>query len=151
MKQYFYKLFSALRLLSLLPVLLIATLLHPPAHADDFLEPERAFQLQAELRDVSGAKTLVLSWAIAKDYHLYKERLSFNAVEQGITLAEPRLPDGIRKFDTTFNKEVETYNDKLVVELPVAKADKVFTLKPKVNAPKPDKRWSAELGWVEAN
>lgn len=129
MKQYFYKLFSALRLLSLLPVLLIATLLHPPAHADDFLEPERAFQLQAELRDVSGAKTLVLSWAIAKDYHLYKERLSFNAVEQGITLAEPRLPDGIRKFDTTFNKEVETYNDKLVVELPVAKADKVFTLK----------------------
>ncbi|BBB61581.1 thiol:disulfide interchange protein DsbD [Undibacterium sp. KW1] len=129
MKQYFYKLFSALRLLSLLPVLLIATLLHPPAHADDFLEPERAFQLQAELRDVSRAKTLVLSWVIAKDYHLYKERLSFNAVEQGITLAEPRLPDGIRKFDTTFNKEVETYNDKLVVELPVAEADKVFTLK----------------------
>ncbi|BBB67642.1 thiol:disulfide interchange protein DsbD [Undibacterium sp. YM2] len=129
MKQYFYKLFSALRLLSLLPVLLIATLLHPLAHADDFLEPERAFQLQAELRDVSEAKTLVLSWAIAKDYHLYKERLSFNAVEQGITLAEPRLPDGIRKFDTTFNKEVETYNDKLVVELPVTKADKVFTLK----------------------
>ncbi|MFZ6642948.1 protein-disulfide reductase DsbD [Undibacterium sp. TC4M20W] len=132
MKQYFYKLFSALRLLSLLPVsllMLIATLLHPLAHADDFLEPERAFQLQAELRDVSGAKTLVLSWAIAKDYHLYKERLSFNALEQGIILAEPRLPDGIRKFDTTFNKEVETYNDKLVVELPVTKADKVFTLK----------------------
>jgi thiol:disulfide interchange protein DsbD len=129
MKQYFYKLFSALRLLSLLPVLLIATLLHPLAHADDFLEPERAFQLQAELRDVSGAKTLVLSWVIAKDYHLYKERLSFNALEQGVVLAAPRLPEGIRKFDTTFNKEVETYNDNLVVELPVTKADKVFTLK----------------------
>ena len=125
----FYKWFSAWRLLSLLPILLIATLLHPSAHADDFLEPERAFQLQAELKDVSGAKTLVLSWTIAKDYHLYKERLSFNAVEQGIVLAEPRLPDGIRKFDTTFNKEVETYNDKLVVELPVTKADKAFTLK----------------------
>ncbi|MBI3726959.1 MAG: protein-disulfide reductase DsbD [Burkholderiales bacterium] len=125
----FYKWFSALRLLSLLPVLLIASLLHPLAHADDFLEPERAFQLQAELTDASGAKTLVLSWTIAKDYHLYKERLSFNAVEQGIALAEPRLPDGIRKFDTTFNKEVETYQDKLVVELPVTKADKVFTLK----------------------
>ncbi|MBI1772342.1 MAG: protein-disulfide reductase DsbD N-terminal domain-containing protein, partial [Burkholderiales bacterium] len=109
----FYKWFSALRLLSLLPVLLIASLLHPLAHADDFLEPERAFQLQAELTDASGAKTLVLSWTIAKDYHLYKERLSFNAVEQGIALAEPRLPDGIRKFDTTFNKEVETYQDKL--------------------------------------
>ncbi|MFZ6733884.1 protein-disulfide reductase DsbD [Undibacterium sp. Ji42W] len=125
----FYKWFSAWRLLSLLPVLLIASLLHPLAQADDFLEPERAFQLQAELRDVSGTKTLVLSWTIAKDYHLYKERLSFNAVEQGIVLAEPRLPDGIRKFDTTFNKEVETYNDKLVVELPVTKADKAFTLK----------------------
>ncbi|MES2041047.1 MAG: protein-disulfide reductase DsbD, partial [Pseudomonadota bacterium] len=125
----FYKWFSALRLLSLLPILLIASLLHPLAYADDFLEPERAFQLQAELRDVSGAKTLMLSWTIAKDYHLYKERLSFNAVEQGIALAEPRLPDGVRKFDTTFNKEVETYQDKLVVELPVTKADKVFTLK----------------------
>ncbi len=125
----FYKWFSALRLLSLLPILLLATLLHPLAHADDFLEPERAFQLQAELRDVSGAKTLLLSWTIAKDYHLYKERLSFNVIEQGVSLAEPRLPDGIRKFDTTFNKEVETYQDKLVVELPVTKANQVFTLK----------------------
>lgn len=130
MKLYiFNKWFSALRLLSLLPALLIGALLHPFAHADDFLEPERAFQLQAELRDVSGVKTVVLSWTIAKDYHLYKERLSFNAKEQGVALAEPRLPDGIRKFDTTFNKEVETYNDKLVVELPVTKADKAFTLK----------------------
>ncbi|MFZ6723136.1 protein-disulfide reductase DsbD [Undibacterium sp. Ji49W] len=118
--NFFYKWFSA----SLL--LLMCGFSQHAAAADDFLDPEQAFKLQAELRDV---KTLVLSWTIAKDYHLYRERLSFNATEPGITLGEPKLPDGIRKFDTTFNKEVETYADRLLVELPITKADKVFTLK----------------------
>lgn len=118
--NFFYKWFSALLLL------LMCGFSQHAAAADDFLDPEQAFKLQAELRD---AKTLVLSWTIAKDYHLYRERLSFNATEPGVTLGEPKLPDGIRKFDTTFNKEVETYADRLLVELPITKADKVFTLK----------------------
>ncbi|MFZ6758238.1 protein-disulfide reductase DsbD [Undibacterium sp. Ji50W] len=118
--NFFYKWFSALLLL------LMCGLSQQAAAADDFLDPERAFQLQAELRD---AKTLVLSWTIAKDYHLYRERLSFNAVEAGVILGEPKLPDGIRKFDTTFNKEVETYAGRLLVELPITKAAQVFTLK----------------------
>ncbi|MBC3918169.1 protein-disulfide reductase DsbD [Undibacterium sp. CY18W] len=118
--NFFYKWFSALLLL------LMCGFSQHAAAADDFLDPEQAFKLQAELRD---AKTLVLSWTIAKDYHLYRERLSFNATEPGITLGAPKLPDGIRKFDTTFNKEVETYADRLLVELPITKADKVFTLK----------------------
>ncbi|MFZ6676153.1 protein-disulfide reductase DsbD [Undibacterium sp. Xuan67W] len=96
------------------------------ATADDFLEPEQAFQLESELRD---AKTLVLSWTIAANYHLYRERLSFNAVESNNLLGEIKLPDGIRKFDNNFNKEVETYQDRLVVELPITKTDRVFSLK----------------------
>src|SRR5450830_829151 len=81
------------------------------AHAGDFLEPEQAFQLQGELVD---AHTVRLTWIIAPDYHLYRDRLSFNG-----GVGEPKLPDGLRKFDANFNKEMETYQNKLVVDLPV--------------------------------
>ena len=86
-----------------------------PARAADFLEPEQAFKLTATQTD---ARTVRLAWQIAPDYHLYRERLSFEA--DGVALATPRLPDGIRKFDTNFNKEMETYQDQLVVDLPLA-------------------------------
>ena len=86
-----------------------------PARAADFLEPEQAFKLTATQTD---ARTVRLAWKIAPDYHLYRERLSFEA--DGVALATPRLPDGIRKFDTNFNKEMETYQDQLVVDLPLA-------------------------------
>lgn len=86
-----------------------------PARAADFLEPEQAFKLTATRTD---ARTVRLAWKIAPDYHLYRERLSFEA--DGVALATPRLPDGIRKFDTNFNKEMETYQDQLVVDLPLA-------------------------------
>ncbi|NYE63070.1 thiol:disulfide interchange protein DsbD [Duganella sp. 1224] len=89
------------------------------SRAADFLEPEQAFQLRGELVD---AHTVRLTWTIAPEYHLYRDRLSFNG---GVGL--PKLPDGLRKFDTNFNKEMETYQNKLVVDLPVT-ASAPFTL-----------------------
>jgi thiol:disulfide interchange protein DsbD len=89
------------------------------ARAGDFLEPEQAFQLQGELRD---ARTLRLTWTIAPGYHLYRDRLSFDG-----SVEAPALPAGLRKFDENFNKEMETYQDKLVVDLPV-KGSAPFTL-----------------------
>jgi thiol:disulfide interchange protein DsbD len=84
------------------------------ARAGDFLEPEQAFQLQGELVD---AHTVRLTWVIAPEYHLYRDRLSFNG-----GVGAPALPAGPRKFDTNFNKEMETYQNKLVVDLPVTSA-----------------------------
>ncbi|MYM69179.1 protein-disulfide reductase DsbD [Pseudoduganella sp. FT55W] len=89
------------------------------ARAGDFLEPQQAFQLQGELRD---ARTLRLTWVIAPGYHLYRDRLSFDG-----SVEAPALPAGLRKFDENFNKEMETYQDKLVVDLPV-KGSVLFTL-----------------------
>ncbi|MFZ6647154.1 protein-disulfide reductase DsbD [Undibacterium sp. TJN25] len=94
-------------------------LLGGAALADNFLEPEQAFQVQAELKD---AKTLVVSWTIAPGYHLYRERLSFKAGQSGVVLGEPKLPAGIRKFDTNFNRELETYENRLVAEIPLTQA-----------------------------
>ncbi len=93
--------------------------------AAEFLDPEQAFRLKSELRD---SKTLVMTWTIAPGYHLYRERLQFTVDKAEVKLGAPLLPAGIRKFDTNFNKEVETYQERLTVELPIAQAHEAFTL-----------------------
>lgn len=105
---------------------LLAALLFGTAAADNFLEPDQAFKLHGELRD---ANTVVLSWAIAPGYHLYRERLDFKADPPDAGLGRPALPAGIRKFDESFNKEMETYERSLVVTLPLAKGARAFILK----------------------
>ncbi|MYM29936.1 protein-disulfide reductase DsbD [Duganella sp. CY15W] len=85
----------------------------PAAFADDFLPPEQAFVLKAELRD---AHTVSLHWTMPDGYHLYRERLSFS----GPGVAQPQLPAGQRKFDENFGKEMETYYAALDLNLPVS-------------------------------
>ena len=86
------------------------------ADGDQFLAPEQAFQLRAELQD---ARHVRLAWTIAPGYHLYRERLHFAAQPPAPPLAAPALPNGLRQFDSNFNREMETYRDRLVVELPL--------------------------------
>ena len=81
--------------------------------ADDFLPPEQAFRLDATLR---ADRTVALAWTIAPGYHLYRDRLVFDAPQVGV----PALPDGVRKFDSNFNKEMETYANRLEADLPLA-------------------------------
>src|SRR5471032_3496516 len=83
-------------------------------NGDNFLLPEQAFQLKGELLD---AHTVRLSWTIAPGYHLYRDRLNFKAPGAGVGV--PDLPAGLRKFDSNFNKEMETYEHQLVVFLPI--------------------------------
>ncbi|TFW30643.1 protein-disulfide reductase DsbD [Duganella callida] len=108
-----------LKVLAALVVAAMAFVFGAEARAEDFLEPDQAFQLQAELAD---AHTVKLSWTIAKGYHLYRDRLSFKG-----SVGQPALPAGLRKFDVNFNKEMETYQDSLLVKLPVT-AGAPFTL-----------------------
>ncbi|KQY00111.1 protein-disulfide reductase [Massilia sp. Root133] len=96
-------------------VLLASTLGRSALAADDFLSPEQAFKPSAELR---AGGIVHVTWAIAPGYHLYRDRLVFTAPQVG----QPALPDGVRKFDSNFNKEMETYAGQLAADLPV-KAD----------------------------
>jgi thiol:disulfide interchange protein DsbD len=82
------------------------------ALADEFLPPERAFVLRAELRD---AHAVSLRWLMPPGYHLYRERLSFS----GDGVQQPRLPAGVRKFDENFGREMETYYGTLDLSVPV--------------------------------
>ena len=96
-------------------VLLACAAAQPARADDDFLPPEQAFKLSAELRP---GGIVHLAWAIAPGYHLYRDRLVFTAPQVG----QPALPEGVRKFDSNFNKEMETYAGQLAADLPV-KAD----------------------------
>ena len=102
----------------LLAALALCALLPALARADDFLEPEQAFQLKAELVD----KAVLLHWTIAPGYHLYRDQLRFTADAASAPFSAPALPDGIRKFDVNFNKELESYERTLDLRLPLQAA-----------------------------
>ncbi|OGB21521.1 MAG: protein-disulfide reductase [Burkholderiales bacterium RIFCSPLOWO2_02_FULL_57_36] len=107
-------------------VMLIAAttlLLAPFAHTgDNFLEPESAFRFSARMAD---ARTIEVTYAIAKGYYMYREPFAFKA--DGAVLGDPVIPRGKIKFDETFQKDVETYRDTVVIAIPV-QASGAFTL-----------------------
>jgi len=99
-------------------MLLLATLCclcAAPAHADeDFLPPEQAFKFSAHM---DGAHTVVVDYAIADGYYMYRERFHFSAA--GAKLGAPSIPPGKIKFDDTFQKNVETYHHGVQIRIPV--------------------------------
>lgn len=108
----------------LAPLLLVIGAWVPAvAQADDFLEPEQAFKLAARIQ---GEKSLELRVTIAPGYYMYREQFQF--VADGVQL-KPAIPDGKKKFDETFQKEVEIYRDGLTIRLDVTQAPASFELK----------------------
>lgn len=86
-----------------------------PARADeDFLPPEQAFRFSARMLD---ARTVVVNYAIADGYYMYRERFKFSAA--GARLGEAQVPPGKIKFDETFQKDVETYHKGVEIRIPV--------------------------------
>lgn len=108
----------------LAPLLFLLAGLAPAiTQADDFLEPEQAFKLAAR---VQGDKALELRVSIAPGYYMYREQFQFTA--DGVQL-KAAIPDGKKKFDETFQKEVEIYRDGLTIRLEVSQAPATFELK----------------------
>ena len=99
-------------LIQWLAALLLAAALGSPALADDFLAPEQAFALRAEL---GADRQLSVRWMIAPGYHLYRERI---ALRSNGTALPVELPAGTRKFDENFGRAMETYAQELALQLP---------------------------------
>ncbi|MEO8526245.1 MAG: protein-disulfide reductase DsbD [Caldimonas sp.] len=95
----------------------------PALAADDFLEPDKAFQFSARQLD---AKTVEVTFDIAPGYYLYRDQFRFAA--QGATLGAALIPPGKVKFDETFQKNVETYRDAIKISIPVQSAAGDFRL-----------------------
>ena len=106
----------------LIAVLLLAGPLAARA-ADEFLDPEVAFRLDARPID---ARTVEVIFTIAPGYYLYREQFKFATT--GATLGVPVLPPGHIKFDETFQKNVETYRDVVRISVPVQQASGTFQL-----------------------
>lgn len=84
----------------------------------EFLPVDEAFELQPLVRKDDG--TLEVSWRIAKEYYLYRDRLKFTA-SAPVKLGKPVLPASLPYEDEHFGT-TQVYRDKLVVQLPAAEA-----------------------------
>ena len=118
---------SLARFFFLIPLVLAACLMASfgtSARADDFLDPSAAFRFSAS--EVPGA--VDVRFQIADGYYLYRERFAFAVKTGTATLGEPQLPAGHVKFDETFQKNVETYRQSVVVHVPVKAASGPFEL-----------------------
>ncbi|TVP81356.1 protein-disulfide reductase DsbD [Thioalkalivibrio sp.] len=86
---------------------------------DDLLDPDEAFAIEAEAID---GNTLRISWNIADGYYMYREQFRFTPESSGLEFGEPRIPDGTVKDDEFFGR-VETYRNRIDIELPVLAAE----------------------------
>jgi thiol:disulfide interchange protein DsbD len=93
--------------------------------ADDFLDPEKAFQFSAKVLD---DKTVQVRFIIADGYYMYREKFKFAAEPDGVKLGGADIPKGKIKFDQTFQKDVESHRGELLIKLPVATAQGPFKL-----------------------
>ncbi|MBR8073739.1 protein-disulfide reductase DsbD [Burkholderia cenocepacia] len=92
--------------------------------ADDFLDPSAAFKFSAS----ESPGQVDVRFKIANGYYMYRERFAFAVKSGQATLGEPQYPAGHVKFDQTFQKNVETYRDEVVVHVPVKQAAGPFEL-----------------------
>lgn len=92
--------------------------------ADDFLDPAVAFKFSASEKPGE----VDVTYKIADGYYMYRERFAFATRNGATTIGEPQLPAGHVKFDQTFNKNVETYRNELIIRIPVKQAAGPFDL-----------------------
>jgi thiol:disulfide interchange protein DsbD len=87
--------------------------------ADEFLEPDVAFVLSAE---VQGPNTVVVRWELADTYYLYRDKFKFAVREPpGVQLGEPRMEPGKVKQDDYFGR-VEVYYHEAQAVIPLQRA-----------------------------
>jgi thiol:disulfide interchange protein DsbD len=94
----------------------------PVLAGNEFLPAEQAFRISAQAPD---ARTVELRFEIAPGYYMYRERFGFEAADVALT---PAVPPGQVKYDATFEKNVETYRDAVVVPVAVTGAAGDFKL-----------------------
>ena len=85
----------------------------------ELLPPDQAFQFTAR---VKNPDRLLLSWDIAKGYHLYRNKFKFVSLTPGIKAGDPFFPPSHSKHDTTFGT-VDVFNDQLEVDVPLQRLD----------------------------
>ena len=87
------------------------------AQDTEFLHPEEAFQLSAE---ITNGQELTLIFSIVPEYYMYREQFKLSVIDAEIAEGVPEelskalvggnvYHEALAKLDPTFNKESETY------------------------------------------
>ena len=85
---------------------------------EDFLPPEQAFAIQKpEVRSSADGNKIIISWKIADDYYIYRNKVEFLSNETGLNLGAAKLSDSETKNDPFFG-EIEIYKHQLRAEIP---------------------------------
>ncbi|HEX6929795.1 MAG TPA: protein-disulfide reductase DsbD [Gammaproteobacteria bacterium] len=94
----------------------------------EFLHPDEAFTFRAYANEGEG--TITAEWVLADGYYLYREQFRFEvAGNAGVTLGEPRFPEGEIHTDEFFGEQ-EVYYQQVAVEIPVeGNAGETFSLR----------------------
>jgi thiol:disulfide interchange protein DsbD len=88
------------------------------SNQDEFLPPDEAFRFAASMLRPDA---VALTWIIAEDYYLYKDRIQVSSSTPNVQLGKPLLPEGKQKHDEFFG-DTEVYYEILEGTLPIARA-----------------------------
>jgi thiol:disulfide interchange protein DsbD len=116
---------SLKHLFSVIAVFLMMFMRSVSVQAADFLDPEQAFTISA---DLTGNRTIALHWKIAKSYKLYRDQVKVNVSSGTATLGKPAFPEGILFTDPTTGEKQVIYHDNLDIEVPVTQATGPYSL-----------------------
>lgn len=87
---------------------------------DQLLEPEQAFDFSAS---VKNNNTLSVTWKIAPDYYLYRQKIKLEIINSdGVKLGDYFVPNGQPKHDEAFG-DVEIFHENLTFDVPVFRED----------------------------
>jgi thiol:disulfide interchange protein DsbD len=111
---------SAIAFIGMFLVLCISSV---TAIAGDFLDPDQAFKVSAELK---GKNSISVNWQIAKGYKLYRDQVKVSVDSGDAKLKAPSMPAGITVVDPTTNEKVSIYHDSLAIDVPVEKSSGPF-------------------------
>lgn len=88
------------------------------SNQDEFLPPDDAFRFAASMLRPDA---VALTWIIAEDYYLYRDRIQVSTATENVQLGKLALPEGKQKHDEYFG-DVEVYYEVLEGTLPIARA-----------------------------
>ncbi len=92
------------------------------AHAvaeNALLDPQEAFKYSASVLD---AHNIEARFQVAKDYHLYRDKVKFEVTTKGVALGSVQLPPGKVEEDAIFGRTV-VYRDDVRIRLPLSRID----------------------------
>lgn len=75
------------------------------SNPQELLPPDEAFKIAVEVRD---GQTLIAHLTPAKDYYLYRDKITFEPKQEGLIIEKVTLPPGQMKDDMTFG-QMEVY------------------------------------------